>query len=327
MTLPALFIAAVSGLASALLFAGLVLQSGTAFGLALAAPIPVAIASLGWGSLAGLVAALTSGLAIYLLSGSVSSGLLLVIAMTGPIALAGHLAGLARPAANADAAASAPLGRSPAPAPLDWYPLDRVFLAIVLSVVAACIFLGWYLGYDPTELQPLIVAGLGQGGSDLGGASQDQIQEIARLVIAMVPFVQPAVLVVTLVAGLYLGALVVRISGRLPRPRDDVPTAGRLPQVALFIFAAGLAGSFVGGTIGLIADVVAGGFGAALSLVGLASVHKRTRGRPGRGLVLFTSYAAILLLSFPIALFLLIGIYETWKRRPRAAGPPPIPRA
>ncbi|MEX6505554.1 hypothetical protein [Jiella sp. M17.18] len=333
MTLPALLIAAVSGVASALLFAGLVMQSGTAFSLALAAPIPIAIASLGWGSLSGLISALVSGLFIYLLTGSASSALLLFAAMTGPTAAAGYLAGLARPSA----APQPPAAPSPWPARqpvhsgpvLDWYPLERIFLILVLLVVAACLFLGWLLGYDPDTLRPMIADALSQGGSGAETASRAQIEEIARLVVGLVPFVQPAVLTITLVIGLYLGAVIVRISGRLPRPKDDLPTMGRLPAVSLAVFALALAGSFFGGTFGLIADVFVGAFGAAFMLVGLAALHKRTRGRPGRAIVLVVSYAAILLLSFPAFVFLLVGIYETWRGRtpappsPPASAPPP----
>ena len=61
-------------------------------------------------------------------------------------------------------------------------------------------------------------------------------------------------------------------------------------------------------------DVLLGGFAAAFTLVGLAALHRRTRGRQGRFLVLFSSYAALILLSFPIVLFLAMGIYETWRR-------------
>ena len=60
MTPQGLLVGAAAGLASALLFAGLVTQSVSAFGLSLAAPIPLLIASLGWGSVAGFGAAIAS---------------------------------------------------------------------------------------------------------------------------------------------------------------------------------------------------------------------------------------------------------------------------
>lgn len=310
-----ILIAVVSGLASALLFAGLVLQSTSAISFALAAPIPIAIASLGWGSVSGFIASAVAGMTIYAIALSVPSALTLFGTMALPMAVAGHLAGLARPTVEpmlANGAASA--GKSGSN--LDWYPLGRVLFAISAMAIAACLFLGWLLGYDPDGFVPAVVEALGQGGGPgMETLSETQLREFAKLVIALVPYVQPALLTVTLVSGLYLGAAVVRVSGRLPRPKDDIPSATHLPKTTLLIFGVALAVAFIGGTIGLVAAVVVGALGAAFTLVGLASLHRRTRGRPGRGLVLFTSYAAILLLSFPIVLFMALGLFETWRGR------------
>ncbi|HDZ73277.1 MAG TPA: hypothetical protein ENH55_11005 [Aurantimonas coralicida] len=310
-----ILIAVVSGLASALLFAGLVLQSTSAISFALAAPIPIAIASLGWGSVSGFIASAVAGMTIYAIALSVPSALTLFGTMALPMAVAGHLAGLARPTVEpmlANGAASA--GKSGSN--LDWYPLGRVLFAISAMAIAACLFLGWLLGYDPDGFVPAVVEALGQGGGPgMETLSETQLREFAKLVIALVPYVQPALLTVALVSGLYLGAAVVRVSGRLPRPKDDIPSATHLPKTTLLIFGVALAVAFIGGTIGLVAAVVVGALGAAFTLVGLASLHRRTRGRPGRGLVLFTSYAAILLLSFPIVLFMALGLFETWRGR------------
>lgn len=310
-----ILIAVVSGLASALLFAGLVLQSTSAISFALAAPIPIAIASLGWGSVSGFIASAVAGMTIYAIALSVPSALTLFGTMALPMAVAGHLAGLARPTVEpmlANGGASA--GKSGSN--LDWYPLGRVLFAISAMAIAACLFLGWLLGYDPDGFVPAVVEALGQGGGPgMETLSETQLREFAKLVIALVPYVQPALLTVTLVSGLYLGAAVVRVSGRLPRPKDDIPSATHLPKTTLLIFGVALAVAFIGGTIGLVAAVVVGALGAAFTLVGLASLHRRTRGRPGRGLVLFTSYAAILLLSFPIVLFMALGLFETWRGR------------
>ena len=77
--------------------------------------------------------------------------------------------------------------------------------------------------------------------------------------------------------------------------------------------------AFLPGTVRLVGAVVVGAFGVAFSLAGLASLHRRTRGRPGRGLILFASYAAIFLLSFPLAVFTAIGLAETWRPPSRPA--------
>ncbi|HEX2020713.1 MAG TPA: hypothetical protein VGO17_17425 [Aurantimonas sp.] len=307
-----LVIAVASGLASALLFAGIVLQSASALSLALAAPIPIAIASLGWGSVAGFVAAATAGATIYAVTFSVPSALTLLVSMAIPTAVAGHLAGLARPADTEIRPANGN-GRPAAPA-LDWYPLERVLMAITAMAVAACLFLGWMLGYDAAAFVPAVAQALGEGGATgANGPDQEQLRELASLVVSLVPFVQPAMLTIVLVAGLYLGATVTRISNRLPRPRDDLPSVAGLPRSTLLVFAAGAIAAFVGGTVGVIGAVIVGAFGAAYTLIGLASLHRRSRGRPGRGLVLFTSYAAILLLSFPLLVFMGIGLFQTWR--------------
>lgn len=312
----AILIGLAAGAASALLFAGLVLQSTTAVGLSLAAPIPIAIASLGWGSFSGFLAAAAAAAVIAAVTSSIPSGVTLFASMALPMAIAGHLAGLARPAAT-----PVPVRNGAAAGPaLDWYPLERILFAITLSVIAACLFIGWFVGFDPEEIGPALSAALSQEGvAGIDPATQDQIAELSRIIVDLVPFIQPAALVATLVAGLYLGALVVRISGRLPRPKDDVPSAASLPKIALAIFALGIAGSFMGGTLGLASSVVAGGFGAAFTLVGLAVIHRLTRGRPARGLILFTAYAALLLLTFPLVAFAALGIYETARRPARPA--------
>jgi len=318
-----LLIAAAAGTASALLFAGVVLQSSSAVTLALAAPIPIAIASLGWGTVAGAIAAIASALVIVALSGSWAGALLLIVAMTGPAAIAGHLLGLAQPlgdqahddpnmAANQNEAGP---GQAPQPAPpkLLWYPLDRVLFAIALMATLACLGLGWYFGYDVEALKPEIVAALSEGGT-AAQVSEAELDNVAALLLNLVPLVQPAVLTLTLVVGLYLGAWIVRTSGRLPRPKDDLPTAAHLPPVALFVFVTALAVSFLPGTIALAATVVMGAFGMAFTLVGLARLHARSRGRSNRGLLLFASYAGIVILSFPILIFTIMGLADTWRQ-------------
>lgn len=327
----AILIAAVAGLASALLFAGLIYQSTAAISFALAAPIPIAIASLGWGSAAGFVAAFVAAGTIYAVTQSIPSALTLLVTMAAPTAVAGHLAGLARPS---DTAGNSVVDDRPVPLPLDerrlnprdgairpqersgldWYPVPRLLAAITVMAVAACAFLGWLLGFDPEAYVQPIVDALRESSGGAETANPDQLRELARLVVGLVPFVQPAILVLTLVVGLYLGAAATRISGRLPRPKDNLPSAAGLPRMALPAFAVALSASlFLAGPLSLFADVAVGGFAMAFTLVGLAGLHRRTRGKPGRGIILFTSYAAIFLLSFPIAVFAALGIFDTYR--------------
>ena len=337
-----ILIAAVAGLASALLFAGLIYQSTAAISFALAAPIPIAIASLGWGSAAGFVAAFAAAGTIYAVTQSVPSALTLLVTMASPVATAGHLAGLARPgvaqgnSATDDNRVPPPFGErrqtiregavqiGPRQS-LDWYPIPRILAAIATMAITACCFLGWLLGFDPQAYVQPIVDALREGGGGVEAANPDQLRELAQLVVRLVPFVQPAILVLTLVVGLYLAAAATRVSGRLPRPKDDLPSAVGLPRLTLPVFAVALGGSlFLAGPLSLFADVVVGGLAMAFTLVGLAGLHRRSRGKPGRGIILFASYAAIFLLSFPIAAFAALGIIDTYRNgdgaKPRSPG-------
>ncbi|GGD14418.1 hypothetical protein [Aureimonas glaciei] len=315
MKFSAILIGLAAGLASALLFAGLILQSPTAVGLSLAAPIPILIASLGWGSRIGFIAALTASIALAGVTGFAGSGLILFATMALPSAIVGHLAGLARPKENPEPGVEGPLA-------YDWYPLDRILFAIAGIASLACLFIGWMFGYDAAEIGPELATALGeQMGATVDPAMQQQVQTLARLIVQMVPFIQPALLVITLVAGLHLAAILTRLSGRLDRPRDDIPSSATLPGFAVSIFALAVAGCFVPGTLSVIASVVAGAFGTAFTLVGLASLHRRTRGAKQRALLLIGAYGAIVLLTFPLLAATAIGIFETARSAARDRAP------
>ncbi|MCE7027415.1 hypothetical protein [Jiella avicenniae] len=307
-------IAIAAGAASALLFVGLVVQSGSAVTLALAAPIPIFIASLGWGSLAGFLAAVVSAGLVAAISGLVSGGVLLFAAMSLPAAIAGHLAGLARPIAeDGSGQAERAAGQAGEHPQLMWFPVERVLFAIAAMAALACVGLGWYFGYDVTALKPEIVDTLRESGN-AGQMSDVEFEAVATLLLSLIPLVQPAVLTLVLGLGLYVAAWLTRISDRLPRPKDDLPTALHLPPAALFVFAAGLAASFTSGPVEQIALVVCGAFGMAFTLVGLGQLHARTRGRSNRVLLLVVSYAAIMILSFPLFVFTCLGLYDTIRR-------------
>ncbi|BDA84032.1 hypothetical protein Sa4125_15740 [Aureimonas sp. SA4125] len=320
MKFSALLIGLAAGLASALLFAGLILQSPTAVGLSLAAPIPIFLASLGWGSRVGVVAALTASASLAAVTGFAGSGLILFATMSLPSAIIGHLAGLARPRETEEPAAAGPFGPAEPAAPaFDWYPLERILFAIAAIASVACLFIGWLFGYNASEIGPELSAALSaQMGATVDPAMQEQVQVLARLIVQLVPFIQPALLVITLVAGLHLSAIITRLSGRLARPRDDIPAQASLPGFAVSIFALAIAGCFVPSTLSTVAAVVAGAFGTAFTLVGLASVHRRSRGARNRTLILIGAYSAIVFLTFPLLAATALGVFET--ARPSSRG-------
>ncbi|WP_294646289.1 DUF2232 domain-containing protein [uncultured Aureimonas sp.] len=300
MPFTALPIGLVAGVAAALLFAGLVTQSPGAVVLALAAPIPIFIASLGWGSRAGFIAAATSAVAIAAFMGTFLSGLTMLLGSALPAAAIGHMAGLARPRDD---------GKG-----LDWYPLPRLLFAILAIAAVTCVILGLLLNYDAAGLETAVTEALSSQ-PDSPISDPQQLRAFVRFVVSAIPFLQPLITVLALVACLYVAAAVTRLSGRLPRPKDDIPATTSLPRAALPIFAVGLAASFLSGTPGVLGAVVAGAFGTGFTLVGLAAMHRRTREKPARGLILFSAYGAIFLLTFPLLAFLVLGLFDTARHR------------
>src|SRR5215470_9777685 len=118
-----------AGAAAALLFASI--ASGTALSLFLAhlAPLPILIVSLGWNSLAGLVAGVSAATMLGAVLG-VPIALGFLIGVGAPAWWLGYLSLLARPAHNGTASN------------LEWYPAGRLVLwAAVLGTVMVVVSL------------------------------------------------------------------------------------------------------------------------------------------------------------------------------------------
>ena len=123
---------------------------------------------------------------------------------------------------------------------------------------------------------------------------------------------------------LWAAARIVKISGRLPRPWPDIP-ATSMPRASLGALAIAVLMCFGPGYVGVLGVALVGSFCAAFSLQGLAAFHDRSRGRPGRGLMLFGMYL-ILFVTQGIALIALtlFGLADTAldRRRPKDGATP-----
>ena len=54
-----------------------------------------------------------------------------------------------------------------------------------------------------------------------------------------------------------------------------------------------------------------GAFGIGFVVAGFAIAHHRTRGKPARGLMLWTAYLATVIFTLPLAFFLFLGLFDT----------------
>lgn len=331
-----LLIGILTGVVSALLVASA--STGSALGvlvLFFLAPMPVAIAALGWNSRAALVAVGTAALLVAIISGGrITSALFYVAALGGPAALLAHLLMLARTIP----AAPLPGGAAPAPA-LEWYPVGRVVMAAALWAGILAAVAMELVHADLDTVMPLLRRAIGQvaeQGLTLPGSKQkgapptpQQIEDMARLMLIVMPAVIATFWFFVAVTNQWLAAASVALAGRLKRPWPDLATMS-LPAWLALVLAAALALSFFDGPVGRIAGCIAAGCFAAYTLTGLAVLHFLSRGLALRPLLLLAAYLALVIIP-PIAMvgISLLALAEpvlSWSRAgSKPQGPPPPP--
>ena len=269
-----------AGAAAALLFASVASGSIAAVFLFYLAPLPIAIAALGWGHLSGLIAAAAATAAVAVLSG--------VFFIAVPVIAfgawwLGYLALLARPAANGGGAA------------LEWYPVGRLVLwaAVIGTLVVAAAVPNF--GTDQESLQAAL------------RKTYERILRDQALIEVLVVAVPPAAAVfstVTNLFNLWLAARIVKISGRLARPWPDL-AALTLPPTSAGLLAAAIAGSFLPDLVGVLLGAL-----AASLLMAFAVLHAITRGMGSRAFVLAGVYGVTVVLGWPVLAMSILGLAE-----------------
>jgi hypothetical protein len=146
---------------------------------------------------------------------------------------------------------------------------------------------------------------------DAVGEQLENPEDVARLIDLMVKFVPGAVaasLTLSTIFDLWLAGRIVKTSGRLPRPWPRLPDM-RFPWFAPALLAAAVAGSFLPGLIGISSSALAASLMVAHVLLGLAVIHASTVGLNGRGFILGSVYASVLIFGWPVRWpLLLIGL-------------------
>lgn len=313
-----------AGLVSALLFGVLLKGTGLAVTLYLLAPLPILIVGLGWSHRAALAAAATGSL---VLMGVIQP--FMGLAFAAYIALpAWWLAYLVL------------LGRE-TPQGLEWYPTGRLLGWIAATAALAFISIAVlaspnYAAYE-AQLQKLsqtLVESRTAAprpapqtdkapdtGSDEPNKADVTRDEMAGAIATVVPALAAHGLAMLLTFYLWAAARIVRISGRLMRPWPDLPST-KMPRSCLGALAMAALLSFAPGYAGVFGVALVGAFTAVFALQGLAALHDRSRGRPGRGLMLFAMYM-VLFVTQGVALIALtlFGLADTALDRRRPKGP------
>jgi hypothetical protein len=308
-----------AGAAAALLFASVTSGSLLAVVLFYLAPLPMMIAGLGWSHWSALIGALFGATAIAAIFGSVF--FLGFLASAGlPAWWLSYLALLARPVAS---------GGNGATPTLEWYPTGRLVIwsAILgaLIVVVAIVNFGTDADSFHAAMRATLAKLLGLDAGKPAG-TQSTMTGLDFLAAALPP---AAAVLATInnAFNLWLAGRIVKFSGRLARPWPQIPMM-TFPRLVLAALAIAVGVSLAGGFPGILASVVAASLMMAYGVLGFSVLHAITQGVNGRGFLLGGSYAAAMLLGWPVLALCLLGLIEAMfglrARVARTRGPPTL---
>jgi hypothetical protein len=308
-----------SGAAAALIYLAAMRGAPLAVALAYLGPLPIMIATLGWGFDAGLAALFAAcGVAA---AAAPSYALVYGLLIAGPAwAIAAFTCA---PAFYARKPAEVEV---PAPRPYPGPGAVAVLSAgLFIAAGAAQLTLMWLAkgGYEgavaelSTELRDALDAS-GAATALPPEMTADSLSDLVRLA--------PAALstggVIMSLVNLYLAARSVQLSQRLPRPWRDIPSGFILPRWLAAPAAIALAAALVGPSptddYGLVA---AGALGVLYAMQGLAALHALSRRAAARPFMLAALYfACAVAAEWVLPALALLGLAESFiDLRARAA--------
>jgi hypothetical protein len=318
-----LLIAFAAGAASALMFASII--SGALISLLLfyLAPLPLMVAAIGWGPLSAAIGGIAAGTSLGLLFGMPYLAAF-VVTVALPAWWLGHLALLGRPVGT-----DAPVVTGVATAPVtEWYPIGRLLLwtagFAAFTTMAALLTLGTDGDTIVASLTRALTRILGSRGGSAGDSEQ-----IINALVAIAPAAAAIVAIMTLTLNLWLAGRIIVTSGRLHRPWPDLKSAA-LPPMTLVALCLAIALSFMGGLIGIFAQIVSAALMMVYALTGFAALHTLTLGMKSRVVVLSLTYAMVLVLGWPILTMVGLGLADAFfgfRQRFLARRPPPTTTA
>lgn len=317
-----LLIAFAAGAASALMFASIVSGALVSLLLFYLAPLPLMVAGLGWGPMTSAIGGIAAGTSLGLLFGMPYLAAF-VVTVALPAWWLGHLALLGR---RIEAPLPAAAGNAPTAPATEWYPVGRILLwtagFAAVTTMAALLTLGTDGDTIIATLRRALTRILGaRGGSDS--------EQVVSALVAIAPAAAAIVASITLTLNMWLAGRVTATSGRLHRPWPDLKAAA-LPPMTLVALCVAVALSFIGGIVGIFAQIATSALLMAYALTGLAALHMLTLGMRSRTLVLGLTYAMVLVLGWPILTLVGLGIADAFfgfRQRFLARRPPPAPVA
>jgi hypothetical protein len=314
------FIVAIgAGFAAALLFAVSSQSSLLAMALFYLAPLPIMIATLGWGLDAGAIAGAISVAAL-----AVFAALALLAEPEEPLLSVVFMA----PSAWALAAfAITPIAKY-----FRWRRSDAPVHPSVGAVVMLAAFIGMIAAAAVLSAVIVVYGGYAEGARQAasavvarafdGAPNQLVARDLADALVRFGPSAIAASMLIMLCVNLYAAARSTLLSHNLPRSWPDLPTSLFLPWPLGIAFLACLAAFFsLPAPAAQYFSIGAGGLGVALALQGLAVAHALSRGLKMRLLMLVALYACcVFRAEFTLPALAALGVLDGFLRlRSRAA--------
>lgn len=273
------------------------LRSGVgALVLMFMAPAAIYLASMGWGSLSGLIAVVVAT-AICFSIGGYELALISTLMIFVPAGWVGHLTNLADVGESEEQTF--------------WFPLGNILLQLAVLIGAGVVISSLILGFSEEvfieQFSKLMIEIDKSSGGELS-LNPENIKQTAAVYAKTLPFVIPPTWLAMHVIVSTISARITAKSARLARPLDDIAASVSLPNI---VFAALIAGLIVwmlfSGTLSQIGGVVVSLCLMSISLIGLADLHYRTRGNPARTPILIIAYLLIVLFYIPLIFFAFTG--------------------
>jgi hypothetical protein len=309
-------IAIAAGCASALMFASIISGALISVLLLYLAPLPLMVAAIGWGPLSATIGGITAATVLGLIFGlPFCIGFAVAVAL--PAWWLGHLALLGRPLA----AGSAPVGDDAA---MEWYPVGRILLWIVVFATIAMTSILLTMGFDGPAIQNTMRSAwahlLESAGATLTDRALDALVTIA-------PAAATIVIMLALTLNLWLAAKITATSGRLHRPWPDLKITA-LPPLSLAALCVAIAFCFSGGLLAIIAQIVTVALTIAYALTGFAVIHTLTLALKSRALWLSCTYLIVVVFAWALLAIAVLGIADAvfgLRQRYLRGRPPPLP--
>jgi hypothetical protein len=317
-----------AGIVAAVLFVSLATNTALAMLLFYVTPLPLLLARLGWGRIAGQLAIVTAITLVGFII-SLKSAMFYALTIALPALALGHLALLNRMMVPED-----PEGRPlpDMPPVVGWYPPSHI-IAWAAVMAGTLIALGLLLFGGGAEhyhqairkiYQEVFLPQLQGAGVTIDPVRGERwIAFVSRLLL-------PAFMAIgwmfILLLNLWLAARSASISGLLPRPWPSFANLEYPPlMTAAFMASVGMA--LLPGMPGIAAMSFVGAFGFAYLLLGLVVIHLVVADSPFKPLLLGGVYLAILLVNWGALVVAMVGLAEPFlELRQRALRRPAPPK-